>query len=172
MQSYPRHFYYYWLILGSCSYVFPLKMELRKRKDNLYMDFAPTNFPVNVLLFLFLLLIHHQYRATYRHKRDFWSKRSINISFQGSFNRIQDGLFSGCLRMEGGGAESPLSLKSVTHILSWRNLAELYLAQGRFRKYINHVTHPLSSPDISIFSPEISKFCYIKKCRYRLDFDT
>ena len=32
------------------------------------------------------------------------------------------------------------------------------------------MTHPLSSTDISIFSPEIRKFCYIKKYRYRLDF--
>ena len=32
--------------------------------------------------------------------------------------------------------------------------------------------HPLNSADISIFSPEISKFCYIKKYRYRLHFDT
>ena len=31
---------------------------------------------------------------------------------------------------------------------------------------------PLSSADISIFSPEISKFGYIKKYRYRLYFDT
>ena len=30
----------------------------------------------------------------------------------------------------------------------------------------------LSSADISIFSSEISKFCYIKKYRYRLHFDT
>ena len=37
---------------------------------------------------------------------------------------------------------------------------------------MNHVTHPLSSADISIVSPEISKFCYIKKYRYRLQFDT
>ena len=37
---------------------------------------------------------------------------------------------------------------------------------------MNHVTHPLSSTDISIFSPEISKFCYIKKYRYRLHFGT
>ena len=37
---------------------------------------------------------------------------------------------------------------------------------------MNHVTHPLASADISIFSPEISKFCYIKKYRYRLHFDT
>ena len=37
---------------------------------------------------------------------------------------------------------------------------------------MNHVTHPLSSADISIFSPEISKFCYIKKYRYGSHFDT
>ena len=37
---------------------------------------------------------------------------------------------------------------------------------------MNHVTPPLSSTDISNFSPEISKFCYIKKYMYRLDFDT
>ena len=37
---------------------------------------------------------------------------------------------------------------------------------------MNHVTHPLSSADISIFLPEISKFCYIKKYRYRFHLDT
>ena len=31
---------------------------------------------------------------------------------------------------------------------------------------------PLSSADISIFSPEIDKFCYIKKYTYKLYFDT
>ena len=34
------------------------------------------------------------------------------------------------------------------------------------QKYINHVTQPLSSADISISSPEINKFCYIKKYRF------
>ena len=63
------------------------------------------------------------------------------------------------------------SLKSVTHILQWWKLAQLYLTQRRSKKYMNHVTHPLSSADISIFSPEISKFCYIKKYRYKLYFD-
>ena len=33
------------------------------------------------------------------------------------------------------------------------------------------MTHPLSSADISIFSPEITKFSFIKKYRYRLHFD-
>ena len=37
---------------------------------------------------------------------------------------------------------------------------------------MNHVTHPLSSVDMSIFSPKISKLCSIKKYRYRLHFDT
>ena len=42
----------------------------------------------------------------------------------------------------------------------------------KIQKYINHVTHPLSSADISSFSLEIRKFCYIKKYMYRLHFDT
>ena len=37
---------------------------------------------------------------------------------------------------------------------------------------MNHVTYPMSTADISNFSPEISKFCYTKKCMYRLHFDT
>ena len=37
---------------------------------------------------------------------------------------------------------------------------------------MNHVAHTLSSADISIFSLEISKFCYIKEYRYGLHFDT
>ena len=71
-----------------------------------------------------------------------------------------------------GGTFWPPSLKSVTHILQWWNLAQLYLTSGKSQKYIYHVTHPFSSADINIFSPEISKICYIKKWRYRLDFDT
>ena len=41
----------------------------------------------------------------------------------------------------------------------------------KIQKCFNHVTHPLSFAD-SIFSPEISKFCYIKKYRYGLRFHT
>ena len=88
-----------------------------------------------------------------------------------NFNPIHDGHFRGCSMM-GGGKKAPPSLKSVTHTLQWWNLAQLYLTQRRSKKYMNHVTHPLSSADISIFSPEISKFCYIKKYRYRLHFNT
>ena len=59
---------------------------------------------------------------------------------------------------------------TVTHILSWWNLAQLYLTSRRPKKYMSHVTHSLSSAGNSIFSPEISKFCYIKKYRYKLHF--
>ena len=34
------------------------------------------------------------------------------------------------------------------------------------------MTHPMCPADISNFSPEISKFCYIKKYMHRLHFDT
>ena len=88
------------------------------------------------------------------------------------FNPVQDGLLRGCSLMEGGRAKRPPSLKPVTHILQWWNFAQLYLTQRRFKNYVNHVTYHLSSADISIFSPVISKFCYMKKYRYRLYFDT
>ena len=88
-------------------------------------------------------------------------------------NPIQDGLFGAAHRWEGGaGQKGPSSLKSVTHSLQWWNLAQLYITYGKSKKYINHVTLHLISADISIFSPEISKFFCIKKHRYRLDFDT
>ena len=37
---------------------------------------------------------------------------------------------------------------------------------------MSNMKHPLSSTDISVSSPEIRKFCYIKKYRYRVEFDT
>ena len=40
------------------------------------------------------------------------------------------------------------------------------------KKNMNHVTHPLKSADIDTFLTKISKFCYVKKYRYRLHFDT
>ena len=58
-----------------------------------------------------------------------------------TLNPIQDGLCRGCSRMRGGGKKCP-SLKSVTHILQWWNLAQLYLSQRKSKKYMNHVTHP------------------------------
>ena len=64
------------------------------------------------------------------------------------------------------------SLKSVTRILQWWNLTQLYLTYRRSKNYMNHVTHLLSSGDTSIFLPEISRCYYIKKYRYRFHFGT
>ena len=46
--------------------------------------------------------------------------------------------------VEEGGAEKLPSLKFVTHILQQQNLAQLYLAQKRSKKYLNQVTHLLT----------------------------
>ena len=64
--------------------------------------------------------------------------------------------------------ETTHSLKSVTHIHD--DVIWLLPLIQRSKKYVNHVTHLLSSADISIFSPEISNICHIKKYRYRLHF--
>ena len=42
----------------------------------------------------------------------------------------------------------------------------------KIQKYMIHVTHSLSSAGINIFSPEIRKFRYIQKYRYRLHLVT
>ena len=90
-----------------------------------------------------------------------------------NFNPIGDGLFFfRAAHWLGGDQKGSPFLIYVLHILQWWHLAELYLIQRRSKKYINHLTGLLSSADISIFSPEISKFCYTKKYRYRLDLNT
>ena len=63
-------------------------------------------------------------------------------------------------------------LKYVLQILQWWDLTQLYLTQRRSKKYINHLTHLLSSPEVNIFSSKISKFCYTKKYRYRLHMNS
>ena len=66
-----------------------------------------------------------------------------------------------------------LSLPKICHTfprMIWNLTVIPYLKKKK--KNMNHVTHTLSSADISIFSSESSKFCYIKKYRYRLHFGT
>ena len=79
---------------------------------------------------------------------------------------VQDGLLGGS---HGWGGQTPLS--KICHISyndeTWHSYT---LRKKRSKKCVNHVTHLLSSTDISNFSPEISKFCYIKKYMYRLHF--
>ena len=104
--------------------------------------------------------------------------RKNNTSYNFSFclwnlNPTQDENFRGCSRMRGRGPKKPPpTLKSVTHILQWWNVAQLHLTQRRSKKKkMNHVIHWILLTS-AFFSPEISKFCYIKKYRYRLHFST
>ena len=89
------------------------------------------------------------------------------------FNPIQDGPFRVCSRMEGGGSAkrptlpkicfaNPAIMKLVTVIPYLKNIQKIYGSRNTLLEFA----------DISIFSPEIRKFCYIKKYRYRLHIDT
>ena len=89
-----------------------------------------------------------------------------------TFNPIHDGLFWGCSQMKGGGAKR-LPLPKICHAYPTMMKHGSYTSPKEDpKKYMNHVTHPLISADISIFSLEINKIFYIKKYRYRLYFDT
>ena len=85
-------------------------------------------------------------------------------------NPIQDGLFWGCSRMEGG---KKVPLPKVCHTyLTIMKLATVIPYLKEIQKIYESRDTPLSSADISNFLPEISTFCYIKKYMYRLHFDT
>ena len=89
-------------------------------------------------------------------------------------NHIQDGLFRGCSRMRGGrgGAKRPPPLPKICHTyLTMMKLGTVMSYSKKIQKINKSRDTPLSSADISSFSLEISKFCYIKKYRYRLYFD-
>ena len=79
-----------------------------------------------------------------------------------SFNPIPDGTFQGCSQMEDG--QKDKMAKSVYSNETWRKYLE--------SKHLKLMTHYLSSADISIFSPKISNFRYMKKYRYRFYFNT
>ena len=64
------------------------------------------------------------------------------------------------------------SLKSVTHTAMMK-LGTVIPYLNKIQKiYESCDAPPEFSADINIYSLEISKFCYIKKCRYRLHFGT
>ena len=85
---------------------------------------------------------------------------------------MQDVDFWRCSRV-GIRAKRPPSLKSVTHIFYNDETWHSYTLPTEDPKiYMNEVTHPLSSTDISILSWEISNLCSIMKYRYRLHFNT
>ena len=84
--------------------------------------------------------------------------------------------FLGLVMDDGGrGGQKALPLPKICHTYpTMRKLDTVipYLKKIQSKKYMNHMTHFLSSADIRIFSSKISKLCYIKKYRYRLHFDT
>ena len=82
---------------------------------------------------------------------------------KGILSPIQDGHFLGCSQMGGG---ERLLLPKICHTYpAMIKLGTVIPYLKNIQKYINHVTHLLSSADISIFPPEISKFCCNKKYR-------
>ena len=74
---------------------------------------------------------------------------------------LQNGLFRGYSKVD----------CSISHTYpAMMKLGTVIPYIKRSKRYVNHVTHPLSSTDIRKFSPKISKFCYIKNYMYRLLF--
>ena len=85
-----------------------------------------------------------------------------------SFDTIQDGLFRGWSQMGGGGGKKTpknLSQKSCSDE-TWHNYTnknqKIYESRNTPPEFCWH----------QYFSLEISKFCYVKKYRYRLHFYT
>ena len=82
------------------------------------------------------------------------------------------GLFGAAHGWVGGKKLPPPRPKHLSHVSGMMKLGTGMPYLKAIQKYRNHVTHLLISADISIFSLEIRKFCYIKKYRYRLHFGT
>ena len=85
------------------------------------------------------------------------------------FNPIQDGLFWGCPWMGGKEATLPKICHTSYSGETWHSYA--LPKEDQQIIWIMWHTHPLSSADVSIFSVEIAKFCYIRKYRYGFHFD-
>ena len=79
--------------------------------------------------------------------------------------------FSGLFTDGGGSKKAPLPKICHTYPTMMK-LGTVISYLKKIQKYMNHVTHHLRFADISIFSTDVSKFCYIKKYIYRLHFDT
>ena len=72
-----------------------------------------------------------------------------------------------------GGGTKRLPLPKIGHTYpTMKKLGTVVSHPKKIQKYMNHVTDLLSSAEVSIFSPEISKFFFIKKYIYRLYFVT
>ena len=90
---------------------------------------------------------------------------------QMSFNPIQDGHFRGCSWIGGGGKKGPLPKICLTY--------PTVMKLGAVIPYLKKIKKIYESCDTipefcwhQHFLKEISKFCYIKKYRYRFQFGT
>ena len=117
-------------------------------------------------LISFLLILFHYWAAFVVYQQNqvnnATSNSLVNIF---SVNHIQDGSFWGCSRIGVEICPLPKICRRYPIMMKLSTVIP-YLT------YINHVTHSLSFADIGIFSQKIINFCYIKKCRYRLHFNT
>ena len=85
---------------------------------------------------------------------DYFCMKSSIIDIWKGFNPIQDG-------------------PKICHTyLTMMKLGTVIPYLKKIQKIYKSRDTPLSPSDISIFSPEIIKFCYIKKCRCRFHFET
>ena len=106
-------------------------------------------------------------------KYHFRSSHQRRFVKKGVLNPIQDELFRGCSRMVRGGAKRSPLLPKICHTYpAMIKLGTAIPYLKNIKKYMNHVTHPLSSTDINNFSSENSKFSCIKKLMYRLHFES
>ena len=107
------------------------------------------------------------FNSKYRSEGEHWLKLDLN-----PLTLFRTGIFRAVHGWEGGGAKMP-SIPKICHTHpTMMKLGSVRPYLKKIQKCMNHVTHPLSSTDIRIFLPEVSKFCYNKKYRYRLHFGT
>ena len=120
-------------------------------------------------------ILHFQFRFVFIKvyicvQQDAWKLWLLDVIIPFKINPIQDGHFRGYSRMEGG-KFAPLT-KICQLYPTVMKLGTVIPYLKKIQKIYQSRCTPLSSADISIFSPEIIKFCHIKKYRYRVHFDT
>ena len=97
-------------------------------------------------------------------KNDQTSDDNYNGFYYSYINPIQDGPFRDCSWI-GGGQKGPLPKICHTYPAMMK-LGTVIPYLKKIQKIYKSRDTPFSSADISIFSPEINNFCYIKKYRY------
>ena len=94
---------------------------------------------------------------------------SLRLEGEEILTLLKMGPFQGSSRLEEQKGLTPLN---ISHISRNDETLHSYTSPKEDPKNKNNVKHPLSFADISIFSAEISNFCYVKKDICRLHFKT